>query len=124
MTEQATEYTVPKAQAQIDALLAESFQVADVQACWQCGAMVAHPGSAHTVCHPCEQGNRGNWVPLPVTVRPRAALFDWEGQCQRYATDLATLNAWQVRAKGVLAQLRPFVDLRGQAAIDALLAER
>ncbi len=158
MTEQPTEYPVPfwtepKSQVEIDVLLDGTFEAADLNACWKCGARVAHRGPAHTVCYPCERGNRGNWVPHPsVTVRPRAAVFTdaptgdskaqhgplsvqanpwapmsaemWQQQAERYATDLATLNARLVRLRGAIAQVRPYLDAKEQAVLDRALDGR
>jgi hypothetical protein len=75
VTEQPTEYAMPKSQAQIDELLTASFAWAALPSCEECGAIVRH--TRHSICFPCGHANRGNWVPHPasVTVRPRAAIF-------------------------------------------------
>lgn len=118
MSEQAPEYqwVEPKAQAEIDALL----DALDLPPCQQCGAIVErHPDGrpVSETCYPCgvPGQKRANWYVGP-TVRPRAAVFDWEGQAQRYATDLATLNARLVRFRGLLGACRAHVppDLRRQ----------
>lgn len=116
MTEQPTEYVVPKDQGQIDALL----DALDMPPCQRCGAIVETRATA--LCWPCRQGNaRSMWG---VTVRPRAAVFDWEGQAQLYASDLATLNARDVRRAGLLNAARAHVPKELREQIDLELERR
>lgn len=116
MTEPTSEYTwvEPKAQHEIDVLL----DALDMPPCQRCGAIVET--RATLLCWPCTVGNkRAIWR----TERPRAAVFDWEGQCARRDAELATLNARLVRARGLVMRLYPAVRAEDKAAIDAFLAE-